>query len=190
MRNDLLDSLENLPEGGAIMCGETRLMLLNPEILLDFQKSMESELGAEKVGQELYKIGHIYGKLFALQTESEVELETGELIRHFARMNRHMGWGRTEITSLDAKRGVLELDVFHSIFAEGYRKSDFPVCHLIRGLFAGVWQFALGRETSGLEMRCRAVDGPGPCTFIFNAAAGETELRLSVTTNVVNSIKE
>jgi predicted hydrocarbon binding protein len=186
MRNDLLDSLEDLPEGGAIMSGETRLMLLIPEILLDFQKSMESELGAEKVGQELFKIGHLYGKLSALQAESELGLETDELVRHFARTNRHMGWGRVEITSLDAKRGVLELDVFHSIFAEGYRKSEFPVCHLIRGLFAGVWQFALGRDTSGLEMRCRAVEGPGPCTFIFNAAAGEPALKLSVTTHILN----
>lgn len=186
MKNDLLDKLEDLPEGGAIMYGETRLMLLNPEILLDFQKCMECELGAEKVGQELFRIGRFYGKLFALQPEGETQLGPDELVRHFARINRHMGWGRAEITALDAKRGVLELDVFHSIFAEEYRKSDFPVCHLIRGLFAGIWQFALGRETSGLEVRCRAVDGPGPCTFIFNAAAGEPEMMLSVTTNVLN----
>jgi predicted hydrocarbon binding protein len=97
-----------------------------------------------------------------------------------ATTGRQMGWGRVEITSLRVETGTLELEVFHSAFAEEYGKAEGPICHLIRGFYAGVWQAIIGSEVEGLEILCRAVEGSGPCQFVFVAATGRKRLRVSI----------
>jgi predicted hydrocarbon binding protein len=73
------------------------------------------------------------------------------------------------------------MEVYHSVFAEAFGSAGAPVCHMIRGVFAGTWEGALDRNVNGLETRCRASDGPGPCKFIFSASS-EKRLDVSYTT--------
>lgn len=178
MRNEIVDSLEHLPDGGALMYQGVRYMLIRPETIIEFQKNLETELGVEKVGQALYRGGHRGGSLSATHFREELSLPPQEIVGFMTQMGGQLGWGRIEVTSLDFDRGTLELEVFHSAFAEAYGKADSPVCHMIRGVFAGVWEGTIGRKVEGLETRCRAVEGPGSCAFIFAASPGAQGLKI------------
>jgi predicted hydrocarbon binding protein len=181
MPNEILTHLEDLPEGGALLFGGSRYVLLPPESLIDFQKSMEAELGPDRVGEALFTTAHHYGGLLAAYFKSELTLEDEGLVRFMVQLCGHLGWGRAEIISQGISH-TLEIDVFHSAFAESYGKAEFPICHLLRGLYAGVWQAALGSAVNALETRCRAVEGPGPCSFLITAATEQTGLKLSIGT--------
>ena len=179
MTNDILKDLEYVDEGGALMYSGVRYMLIRPETVIEFQKAVEDEIGPEKIGQILYRAGYRGGTLSAAHFREELALPSEEIVRFMANMGGQLGWGRMEITSMRPDRGTLELEVFHSAFAEAFGKADSPVCHMIRGVFAGTWGGAIDQEVEGLETRCRAVDGPGPCTFIFAPLSQRGKLNVS-----------
>lgn len=179
MTNEILSGMDYLDEGGALMYRDVRYLLIRPETLVEFQKAVESEIGAEKVGQILYRAGRRGGSLSAAHFREELSLAPDEIVRFMARMGGQLGWGRMQITSMHPDRGTLELEVFHSVFAETIARSESPACHLIRGVFAGTWGGAIGKDVEGLETRCRAVEGPGPCTFIFAPVSNDRSLSVS-----------
>ncbi len=181
MKNEVLENLEDFPEGGALLYSGSRHLFIQPAFLTDFQRAVEAELGGEKVGQMLYRTAHTHGRFLAAHFQDELALGQEETIKFMAGLSRQMGWGRVEITALDVAHNSLEMEVFHSAFAEEYGKAEFPICHFLRGVFAGLWQVILGSEVEGLETRCRALEGPGPCAFIFAAAAGRSGLKVSLT---------
>lgn len=178
MENEILSKLEYLPEGGALLYSGIRYLLIRPETLIELQKTLESEIGVERMGQALYQAGHRGGSLSAEKFRNELSLMPDEIVRFMAGMGTQLGWGRMEVSSLDPEKRTLEFDVFHSVFAEAYKSADVPVCHLIRGVFAGTWGGALQREVIGLETRCRAVEGPGPCRFIFTPTGQKGSLNV------------
>ncbi len=176
----MLDDIDEIPEGGALLYQGSRYMLLPPAALVDFQKSMEDKLGTEAVSQALYSSALRQGRYFTGKVLDELSLEPDDAVRYMAALARGMGWGRIEITSLDISSLTLELEAFHSAFAEEYGKAKDPVCSFIRGFFAGVWQAVTGSEVEGLEMHCRAVEGPSPCIFVFAGSADRKKLRVSI----------
>lgn len=155
-----------------------RYMLIRPETVIEIQKGVEEEIGVEKAGQALYHAGHRGGSLSAAHFREQFSLSVQEIVHFMAKMGAQLGWGRMEVASMDPEQGTLELEVFHSVFAEAYGKADAPVCHMIRGVFAGTWGGAIEREVEGLETRCRAVEGPGPCRFIFTPTAQHRSLNV------------
>ena len=167
MDNEVLINLESVFDAGALMYYGVRYLLIRPETVVEFQKAVEEELGSEKVGQVFYRAGHRGGSLSAAHFREHLSLGADDIVRFMAKMGGQLGWGRMDVASINPQKGTFELEVLHSAFAEAYGQADSPVCHLIRGVFAGTWGGALGCEVDGLETRCRAVDGPGPCTFIF-----------------------
>ena len=175
MKNEILDNMESLPDAGALMYKDVRYILIRPETLIEFQKTLEADLSVEKVGQALYSGGHRGGSLSATRFRQEFSYTPEEIVHFMAKMGGQIGWGRMEITALDLKRGTLEIEVHHSAFAEAYQQAKTPVCHMIRGVFAGTWEGAIERQVNGLETRCRAVDGPGACKFIFTASGGSND---------------
>ena len=178
MSNEILDRLEFMPDGGALMYKGIRYLLIRPETLIELQRIMEAALGIEKTGQALYHAGHKGGSLSAEKFRQAESRDPEAIVRFMANMGGQLGWGRLEVNSLDAEKGMLELEVFHSVFAETYGQSDAPVCHLIRGVFAGTWGGSIERDVIGLETQCRAVEGPGPCKFIFTPVSEHTSLNV------------
>ncbi len=170
MSNEILDNVEYILEGGALIHGGSRLVLLTPEALVDFQKSMERHLEADLVGQAIFEATRRFGAALAEQWQAEEPVEPEDQIRSLAHLCSQLGWGRIEITGSALGRGVLEFEVYHSAFAEAYRQAGAPVCHWIRGLYAGIWQTLLGCQVNGLETSCRTVESSGPCSFLFVAA--------------------
>jgi predicted hydrocarbon binding protein len=176
--NDVIENLQDLPEGGALLYEGSRYLLLPAEALADFQRAVEMELGGEKVGQAIYRCACLQGKMLTDYFRPQMSLHVDEFVRFMTLFVRQLGWGRTEIINLSVGHNLMELEVYHSAFAEGYRKAGDPVCHWLRGLYAGVLQALCGAEVVGLETRCRAVEGPGPCSFIFAAAPDQNRLNV------------
>ncbi len=171
MGNEILDGLEFIPDGGALMFRDVRYLLIRPETIIEVQKALEDEVGSERAGQAFYRAGFRGGSLSSQKFRRDLDLDPVDIVRFMAKMGGQIGWGRMEIEKIDPQSGVLEMDVYHSVFAEAYGSSGAPVCHMIRGVFAGTWEGALSRSVNGLETRCRASDGPGPCRFIFSASS-------------------
>lgn len=178
MDNEILDSLEYLPDGGALLYKGIRYLLVRPDTVIEMQRVVEAALGFEKMGQTFYLAGQKGGSLSAEKFRREEQLSPEAIVRFMARMGGQLGWGRMEVNSLNEESGMLELEVFHSVFAETYGQSEAPVCHLIRGVFAGTWGGAIERDVIGLETQCRAVEGPGPCKFIFTPVSQNSSLNV------------
>ncbi len=170
MTNEIVDNLDYAADGGALLYHGVRYMLIRPETVDEIQKALIEEVGAERAGQIFYRAGHKGGSLSAAHFRQELSLQPEEIVRFMAKMGGQLGWGRLEINTLDPNTGQLEMDLYHSVFAENYGEAEMPVCHMIRGVFAGTWCGAINQDVNGLETRCRAVDGPGPCSFIFSPA--------------------
>ncbi len=167
MPNEILENLDYSEDGGALLYSDVRYMLIRPETVIEILKATSEEIGAERAGQFFYSAGRRGGTLSAAHFRRELSLKPDEIVRFMASMGGQLGWGRMEIKNIDKKAGTLELDVYHSVFAEEFGQSELPVCHLIRGVFAGTWGGSIDQEVEGLETRCRAVEGPGPCSFLF-----------------------
>lgn len=178
MRNEILENLDYIPDGGALMYRSVRYLLIRPETVVEIQKALIAELGVESAAQVFYRAGHRGGTLSSQKFREELSLEPLDIVRFMAQMGGQIGWGRMEVETADTAAGTLELEVHHSVFAEAFGSTEAPVCHLIRGVFAGTWGGALDRRIDGLETRCRAVDGPGPCRFVFSPSS-EDPLNIS-----------
>ncbi len=170
VNNEILDNIDYSEDGGALLYNGVRYMLIRPETVLEMFKAITDEVGHEKAGQVFYRSGHRGGSLSATHFRREMGLSPEEIVRFMAKMGGQLGWGRIEINSLNVDDGFLELDVYHSVFSEEFGQAEMPVCHMIRGVFAGTWSGSIDKDVDGLETRCRAVDGPGPCSFIFSPA--------------------
>ncbi len=174
MINEIIENLEFAPDGGALMYSGVRYMLIRPETVVEIQRLLSEEVGLERAGQIFYQAGQRGGTLSASYFRQEMNLDPVDIVRFMAQMGGQIGWGRMEISEIDPSRGMLELEVYHSVFAETYGKSDVPICHMIRGVFSGAWGRAIEQEVRGLETRCRAVEGPGPCRFVFASGTADT----------------
>ncbi|MCX6639665.1 MAG: hypothetical protein NTW14_04175 [bacterium] len=177
--NEVLDNLEYVTEGGALLYRGIRYLLIRPETMVEFQKSMESDLNPDTVGTALYRAGKRGGSATAACFMEEFGIPSQEITRFMAQIGGKLGWGCMEISAVDHERGTLELEVFHSPFAESYGPASYPVCHMIRGVFAGAWGGAINREVDGLETCCRSVEGPGPCKFIFAPTPAHSGLNVT-----------
>ncbi|MBU0518110.1 XylR N-terminal domain-containing protein [bacterium] len=181
MTNEILESMEFVPDGGALMYRGLRYMLIRPETFMWIQKSVISKVGEETASQIFYDVGQKAGNMLVTYFCHEMEMDPVDTIRYLARLGAQLGWGRVEIESLDPLHGTLEIEVSHSVFAEEHSFSGEPVCHMIRGVFAGAWSRVLDYTVNGIEMRCRAVEGPGPCRFVFaKGSLDSTEANLNV----------
>jgi predicted hydrocarbon binding protein len=87
---------------------------------------------------------------------------TGEsLMQVIAESAPQLGWGQWAFEKTDS--GLL-LTVRNSPFAEGFGRSDEPVCWPITGMMRAVSTLVLGRETQASEIACKAA-GADACCF-------------------------
>jgi len=181
MKNELLEQMEYVEDGGALMYRGLRYMLIRPETFLWLQKSVTAKIGEEAASQIFYDVGCRAGKLLVNYFCDEMEMDPVDTIRFLAKLGAQLGWGRVSIESMDPPHGTLEIEVNHSVFAEEHGNSGEPVCHVIRGVFAGAWSRVLDYKVNGIEIRCRAVEGPGVCKFVYaKTKTDNTEANLNV----------
>lgn len=167
MGNSILANLKFDSDRGALLYNDVRYLLIRPETLLAFQKAAEEKLGAA-ADDLLYAGGFTGGTLSAKKYREVFGLTDEQSVEFMANMGTEIGWGRLRVTRFDARRGELVLEAESSPFAIAYGRADRGVCHLIRGVFAGMAEGIFGRKVDAQEDECLAMGHPR-CRFIIRA---------------------
>ncbi len=165
MDNSILADLKFNDARGALLYNDVRYLLIRPETLIAFQKAAEEKLGAG-ADELLYAGGFTGGTLSAKKYREVFGLTDAQSVEFMAKMGTEIGWGKLQITNYDAARQELVLVAESSPFAAAYGKSARGVCHLIRGVFAGMASGIFGCEVESREEECLAM-GHARCKFVI-----------------------
>jgi len=163
MENEVLQGLEWDADGGRLTFNQVRYLLIRPETLVDFQKSVEAVPG-ERGGGLLYAGGFTGGFLSSRRYKETFGYSDEEIVGFMCRMGGQIGWGCFELIGLDATAGQLIVQVKGSPFAEAYGAADQAVCHFIRGVLAGLGAVIFNAEIKAVETHCVAKGDPR-CQF-------------------------
>ncbi|MDE3088895.1 MAG: hypothetical protein KGJ80_05880 [Chloroflexota bacterium] len=165
MDNSILADLKFDSTGGALLYNDVRYLLIRPETLIAFQKAAEERLGAG-ADELLYAGGFTGGTLSAKKYREVFGLTDVQSVEFMANMGTEIGWGKLIVSSFNISSCELELVVESSPFAAAYGKSGRGVCHLVRGVFAGLASGIFARAVESREEECLAM-GHARCKFII-----------------------
>ncbi|MBI4674286.1 MAG: XylR N-terminal domain-containing protein [Chloroflexi bacterium] len=168
MNNSILDELEFDPERGALLYKGVRYLLIRPETVDMFYKAVEEKIG-EHAHQAMHRGGFTGGSLSAKKYRDVFGLDAQQSVEFMARMGAEIGWGKIEIARLDVSARVLEITVASSPFAIAHGPSKHGVCHLIRGVFAGLASGIFECAVESHEVECIAMGDP-QCRILIQGA--------------------
>ncbi|OQY93136.1 MAG: hypothetical protein B6D41_07805 [Chloroflexi bacterium UTCFX4] len=166
MSNSILSELEFDPERGALLYQGVRYLLIRPETLDMFYKAVEKKIG-EGAHDAMHQGGFTGGSLSAKKYRDVFGLNARESVEFMARMGAEIGWGKIEIARLDLDARVLEITVASSPFALAHGASKHGVCHLLRGVFAGLASGIFDCEVDSREVECVAM-GDALCCIVIH----------------------
>lgn len=155
MENSILAGLTFDSDRGALLYSDVRYLLIRPETLIAFQKAAEQRLGAA-ADEFLYEGGFTGGTLSGNKYRQVFGLTSEQSVEFMAKMGTEIGWGKLNVERFDPA-GELVLVVKSSPFAAAYGKADHGVCHLIRGVFAGLACALWDRPVQAREDECLAM---------------------------------
>lgn len=159
MENKILKELHFISEKGGLFFREVRYILIRPETLSTLQKAMEREIG-EKASEILFQSGYEGGSLSTQRYREAFQCTDEEVVQFMIRMGPQIGWGRFELETFDPVLKQLRVKIHRSPFAEAYGSSPLPVCHLIRGVLAGMASIVFKKEVRAKELSCLAEGNP------------------------------
>lgn len=162
MDNEILQGLMWNPESGRLSFREVRYLLIRPETVVAIQKAVEEIMG-ERAGELFYAGGFAGGSLSSRRYKEVFGYSDRQIVDFMCRMGGQIGWGRFQLIELDAA-GRLVVDVYDSPFAEAYGPADHAVCHLIRGVLAGLASGLFAADVEAMEAPCVA-QGASCCQF-------------------------
>lgn len=165
MDNSILADLKFDAARGALLYKGVRYLLIRPETLISFQKAAEENLGAG-ADELLYAGGFTGGSLSAKRYREVFGLSDGQSVEFMAKMGTEIGWGQFVVSSFSVSSCKLVLVVESSPFAAAYGKAERGVCHLIRGVFAGLASGIFARAVEAREEECLAM-GDAHCKFVI-----------------------
>src|SRR3989304_2513800 len=153
MENTVLNEMTWDAEAGRRLFKDVPYLLIRPETLVALQKAVEAELG-ERAGELLARGGHTGSALSTRRYREAFGLGTEETARFIVRVAREMVGS-----------------VGRSPFAEAYGPASRPVCHLIRGVVAGLAEGSFGAPAQAREVECLAM-GAKTCRFHATVRSG------------------
>lgn len=168
MVNQILEKLAFDPQSGAISFEGVRYMLVRPETIMSLFNSLEEELG-ERAGSFFFQGGVSGGRLSAQKFKQSLGLSNKGVVEFMMRMGTQIGWGRFELVALDMQTKVLQVNVHNSPYAQAYGAGKGPVCHVIRGVLAGLAQGIFNKTVQAEETGCLAA-GKDFCRFLIKGA--------------------
>lgn len=163
-RNNILANLVFDEGVGALSFKDVRYLLVRPDTIIDFQKAVEAEVGVERCAEMMMAGGITGGSRSAARYKTEFSLSDTEIVEFMCQMGRQIGWGRFHLHELDAEAGRLVVEVTESPFAAAYGTADHGVCHLTRGVLAGLAEGLFGLNVCAVESACSA-RGDAVCRF-------------------------
>ncbi len=165
MSNSILDNLEYDAEEGRIAFKGVPYMVIRPDTVVDFQKAVEADVG-DKVAEMMMAGGYTGGALSSRRYKEVFNYSHEEIVAFMCKMGGEIGWGKFEVEKLDVEGKELIVVVRNSPFAEAYGDADEGVCHMIRGVMAGMAAGIFGTEAESEETLCRA-KGDEVCRFVL-----------------------
>jgi predicted hydrocarbon binding protein len=165
VKNSILDNLEYDADEGRITFNDVRYVVIRPDTVVDFQKAAEAELG-ERVAEMMVAGGYTGGSRSSSRYKEVFNYSDEEIVAFMCKMGSEIGWGKFEVERLDREGKELIVTVRDSAFAEAYGSSDRSVCHMIRGVMAGMAAGIFGTEVVSEESLCRA-KGDELCRFVL-----------------------
>ncbi len=178
MTNSILTDLHFDDARGALLYNDVRYLLIRPETLIAFQKAAEEKLGAG-ADELLYAGGFTGGTLSAKKYREVFGLTDAQSVEFMAKMGTEIGWGKFTVSSFDTEKRELVLTVESSPFAAAYGKAERGVCHLIRGVFAGLASGIFACEVESYEEECLAM-GHARCRFVIRGVGQISNLSYSL----------
>ena len=169
MNNEILDYLKD--ETGRLTIKDVHYMLIRPDTVVDFQKAVEVMVGPEKCAEAMMAGGYTGGSRSSRRYKEVFNYTDEEIVAFMCRMGGEIGWGRFSLIELDAVDKRLVIKVEGSPFAEAYARdepSSLPVCHMIRGVLAGMAAGIFGSDVVSEETMCAAKGDP-VCRFVVRA---------------------
>ena len=164
MANSILDNLEYAGDEGAITFKDVRYMLIRPDTVVDFQKAVEAEVG-DRTDEMMMAGGYAGGSRSSQRYKEVFNYSDEEIVAFMCSMGREIGWGDFEVEEFDQQGRELVVIVRNSAFAEAYGSADQGVCHMIRGVMAGMAAGIFGTDVRSDETHCRA-KGDDLCRFV------------------------
>lgn len=139
-------------------------MLIRPETIIEFQRAVEEAVGHDACAK-MMMAGGIAGGSRSSQRYRALSGGGGEdIVRFMCWIGGELGWGDFHLKALDDESGKLIVEVADSAFAEAYGRSERSVCHLIRGVLAGLGKQVFGGDVRATEEACLA-KGDARCRF-------------------------
>jgi len=168
MDNSILAELEFDAARGALWYKGVRYLLIRPETLDMFYRAVEEKIGAD-AHDAMHRGGFTGGSLSARKYRDVFGLDARQSVEFMARMGAEIGWGKIEIARLDLDARILEITVASSPFAAAHGKSKHGVCHLLRGVFAGLASGIFECDVTSQEVECLALGDP-QCRIVIQGA--------------------
>jgi predicted hydrocarbon binding protein len=165
--NQLLESLDFVPDEGRLSLQAIRYVLARPSLLTEIQKSLETQLPQEAAGM-LTAAGQNEGAALATRLKEVFSYDEQQVLSSLGHLLGEGGWGSAtvEMLNLDFREVVVKVE--GSPFAEEYGPSINPVCHLLLGLYQGAALVLFDRDVEGQEVQCFA-KGDDVCRFVLTA---------------------
>jgi predicted hydrocarbon binding protein len=164
-KNQILDELNYDPKTGSLLYEGVRYLLMRPETIAGFQKALVEKCG-NVVDDQLFEGGYAGGSLSARKYRDLHNFSDYEIIEFMMTMGSQIGWGHFSLVRYDPAIKYLCLTVTDSPFAQAYGQSCQSVCHLIRGVLAGMAFVLFGSDCSAEEVECQA-RGDETCRFVI-----------------------
>ena len=146
-------------ESGEFFTQELPTIIMSSVIFVGIQKLAEAIGGTDGMAVIFYEAGKKVGINRTTSWKDEWELEGSAFIRAMEEFLAELGWGKF---SIDIE--TCNIKVKNSFIAKGYGKSDVPVCHFLRGYYAGLFEVLTNRAMDCEEVKCVAC-GADLCEF-------------------------
>ena len=165
--NSILDELIYDRSSGSLLYQGVRYLLIRPETIAGFQKALFEKYGKE-AEESLFKGGFNGGSLSARKCKERYKFSDLEVVEFMMSMGSQIGWGHFRLHQFDPGERRLCVCVKNSPFAQAYGISSHGVCHLIRGVLAGIAAILFEVDCTADEIECMA-RGDKRCQFVVEA---------------------
>jgi predicted hydrocarbon binding protein len=162
MKNKILSQMTM--EAGQLTLKGIRYMLIRPDTIVDFQKAVEAAVGQENCAEMMTAGGMTGGSKSSQQYRKLLGCSEEDIVNFMWSMGDQLGWGVFNLILLDMKSERLVVEVSNSPFADAYGRSEASVCHIIRGVLAGLSSTIFKGKVLSLETTCVA-KGDKRCRF-------------------------
>jgi len=148
-------------ETGEFFTEELPTIIMGCATFVGIQKLAESIVGTDGAAVIFYEAGKKVGVLRTKSWKDEWELERQEFIEKLEEYLAELGWGKF---CVDLEALVVKME--NSFIAKNYGDSEVPVCHFLRGCYAGMGEVLTNRALDGEEVKCAAC-GADLCEFVL-----------------------